>query len=100
MPNCPRSKPSGGGCSRRLPARASCAVEQRRADLRFAFPPDFAARLAGRRVLDLRRRAKYLLADLESGETLVMHLGMSGSFRIDADAAGAFSPSARQERRA
>ncbi len=57
-------------------------VEQRRADLRFPFPSDFAARLKGRQVIALRRRAKYLLADLDDGETLVMHLGMSGSFRI------------------
>jgi formamidopyrimidine-DNA glycosylase len=65
-------------------------VEQRRADLRFPFPPDFAPRLTGRRILDLRRRAKYLLADLDDGETLVMHLGMSGSFRVDGDVPGAF----------
>jgi formamidopyrimidine-DNA glycosylase len=76
-----------------LPALAGARilrVEQRRADLRFAFPPDFAARLKGRRVLGLRRRAKYLLADLESGETLVMHLGMSGSFRVDGTLPGLF----------
>ncbi|BBU63182.1 formamidopyrimidine-DNA glycosylase [Methylosinus sp. C49] len=60
-------------------------VELRRADLRFPFPPGFAARLAGRRVEALKRRAKYLLGELDSGETLIMHLGMSGSFRIDAD---------------
>ena len=57
-------------------------VETRRADLRTPFPPDFVARLSGQRVRALRRRAKYLLADLESGETLLMHLGMSGSFRV------------------
>jgi formamidopyrimidine-DNA glycosylase len=57
-------------------------VETRRADLRLPFPPDFAARLEGQHVRELRRRAKYLLADLESGETLLMHLGMSGSFRV------------------
>ena len=57
-------------------------VETRRADLRSPFPADFAARLEGQRVTALRRRAKYLLADLESGETLLMHLGMSGSFRV------------------
>jgi len=60
-------------------------VELRRADLRFPFPRDFAARLAGRRVETLRRRAKYLVGELDDGETLIMHLGMSGSFRIDAD---------------
>jgi formamidopyrimidine-DNA glycosylase len=58
-------------------------VEQRRADLRFPFPKDFAKRLTGRRVIALRRRAKYLIAELDNDEALVMHLGMSGSFRID-----------------
>lgn len=65
-------------------------VEQRRADLRFPFPKDFSSRLAGRRILDLRRRAKYLLADIDGGETLVMHLGMSGSFRVDEATPGRF----------
>ena len=57
-------------------------VETRRADLRLPFPADFAARLEGQRVRELKRRAKYLLAELESGDTLLMHLGMSGSFRV------------------
>ena len=61
-------------------------VEQRRPDLRFPFPLDFAARLTGRRVEALERRAKYLAARLDDGTTLVMHLGMSGSFRIERDA--------------
>jgi formamidopyrimidine-DNA glycosylase len=55
----------------------------RRASLRTAFPPRFAARLTGRAVLRLDRRAKYLLALLSSGDTLLMHLGMSGSFRVE-----------------
>ncbi len=60
-------------------------VEQRRADLRFAFPADFAARLEGRQITSLGRRAKYLIADLDDGMVLTSHLGMSGSFRIEAD---------------
>jgi formamidopyrimidine-DNA glycosylase len=59
------------------------AVEQRRPDLRFPFPERFAERLTGQRVEALRRRAKYLIADLDGAEVLVMHLGMSGSFRIE-----------------
>ena len=59
------------------------SVLTRRPDLRRAFPPDFGARLEGRTVQTLRRRGKYLLALLSSGETLVMHLGMSGWFRLD-----------------
>jgi formamidopyrimidine-DNA glycosylase len=58
-------------------------VRLRRADLRTAFPRRFAARLKGRTVLRLDRRAKYLLAAVSSGETLLMHLGMSGSFRVE-----------------
>jgi formamidopyrimidine-DNA glycosylase len=59
------------------------AVEQRRPDLRFPFPERFAERLTGQRVEALRRRAKYLIADLDGMDVLVMHLGMSGSFRIE-----------------
>ena len=59
------------------------AIEQRRLDLRFPFPERFTERLTGRRVEGLRRRAKYLIADLDGAELLVMHLGMSGSFRIE-----------------
>src|SRR6516225_329284 len=57
-------------------------AETRRADLRFPFQKDFVARLQGQTVTGLGRRAKYLLADLASGDVLLMHLGMSGSFRI------------------
>ncbi|MBA2588678.1 MAG: bifunctional DNA-formamidopyrimidine glycosylase/DNA-(apurinic or apyrimidinic site) lyase [Alphaproteobacteria bacterium] len=57
-------------------------VETRRGDLRIPFPRDFAARMRGRKVIHLRRRAKYLLADLDSGETLVIHLGMSGRMSV------------------
>jgi formamidopyrimidine-DNA glycosylase len=55
----------------------------RRANLRRAFPPDFSARLTGATVLDVGRRAKYLQLPLSTGEVLVMHLGMSGDFRVE-----------------
>src|SRR6266700_2495598 len=58
------------------------AVEARRHDLRWPLPKDFAERLEGKTVTGLGRRAKYLLLDLSSGEVLLMHLGMSGSFRV------------------
>ena len=57
-------------------------VEQRRPDLRFPLPERFVQRLEGRRIDKLARRAKYLLADLDTGEVLAMHLGMSGRFSI------------------
>lgn len=63
------------------------AVLTNRRNLRTAFPPDFAARLEGRTVRSLQRRGKYLLATLSSDEILVMHLGMSGSFRMHDDPA-------------
>ena len=57
-------------------------VEARRGDLRWPLPKDFVARLENQTVEGLGRRAKYLLADLSSGDVLLMHLGMSGSFRV------------------
>src|SRR5579862_8203320 len=60
-------------------------AEARRKDLRFPFQKDFVARLNGQAVTGLGRRAKYLMADLASGDVLLMHLGMSGSFRVVTD---------------
>src|ERR1051325_11848095 len=57
-------------------------VETRRGDLRIPFPEDFENRLTGRRVQKLWRRAKYIMADLDRGETLVIHLGMSGRLTV------------------
>jgi formamidopyrimidine-DNA glycosylase len=57
-------------------------AEARRKDLRFPFQKDFTSRLTGQTVTGLGRRAKYLMADLTSGDVLLMHLGMSGSFRV------------------
>jgi len=62
-------------------------VERRRPDLRFPFPDRFVERLEGQEITALGRRAKYLLADLSSGEVLVMHLGMTGRFLITANGA-------------
>jgi len=57
-------------------------VTAHRGDLRWPLPKDFAKRIEGTTVTGMGRRAKYLLADLSSGDVLVMHLGMSGSFRV------------------
>jgi formamidopyrimidine-DNA glycosylase len=74
---------------RRLsPAMVGARIERavaNRSDLRGPLPLDFARRLQDVVVVGLRRRAKYLVAELSSGDRLVMHLGMSGSFRVESD---------------
>src|SRR5262245_31681262 len=57
-------------------------VVTRRANLRYEFRPDFTDRLQGQTVRAVTRRAKYLLVELGSGDVVLMHLGMSGSFRV------------------
>jgi formamidopyrimidine-DNA glycosylase len=84
MPELPEVETVRRGLAPVFESSAISRVELRRADLRFPFPPNFCARLEGRRVGAIGRRAKYLVAELDNGEALVMHLGMSGSFRIDA----------------
>ncbi len=83
MPELPEVETVRRGLAPAMEGAVIAAVEARRPNLRFPFPKDFAARLQGRRVAALSRRAKYLLADLDGGEVLVMHLGMSGSFRVE-----------------
>ena len=73
-------------------------VELRRPDLRMPFPPRFRNRLRGQTVMALTRRAKYLLATLSSTETLLMHLGMSGSFHIAVPGEDVRVPSAGADR--
>jgi formamidopyrimidine-DNA glycosylase len=65
-------------------------AEVNRPDLRFPLPERMAERLTGARVLGLRRRSKYILADLSSGESLLIHLGMSGRMLISGAMVGAF----------
>ena len=86
MPELPEVETVRRGLAPVLEGARLVRVEQRRADLRFQFPPRFAKRLTGARIERLGRRAKYLVADLDTGESLIMHLGMSGSFRIETDA--------------
>ncbi len=82
MPELPEVETVRLGLKDALEGHAFARVIARRPDLRKAFPDRFAERLTGRRVLGLRRRAKYLLADLDNGETLIVHLGMSGRLTI------------------
>ena len=82
MPELPEVETVRLGLQPVLEGRRFTYVETRRADLRVPFPEDFAERLRGCRIKQLRRRAKYLLADLDNGETLVIHLGMSGRMSV------------------
>lgn len=56
-----------------------------RANLRYPFPDNMKDRIEGKKCLSLRRRGKYIWMDLDSRETLIIHLGMSGSFTINPD---------------
>jgi formamidopyrimidine-DNA glycosylase len=83
VPELPEVETVRRGLAPALVGACLVGIEQRRPDLRFPFPENFSARLLGRRVESLGRRAKYLLADLDDRNVLVMHLGMSGSFRLE-----------------
>ncbi len=82
MPELPEVETVRMGLAPVLTGRTFARVATRRADLRFPFPENFAARLTGARVTSLERRAKYLIAHLSTGEALVMHLGMTGRFHV------------------
>jgi len=82
MPELPEVETVRRGLAPALTGHVVKDLTVRRKDLRIAFPVRFGERVRGRRVADLRRRAKYLLLDLEGGETLIMHLGMSGRFTL------------------
>jgi formamidopyrimidine-DNA glycosylase len=82
MPELPEVETVRRGLQPAMEGSKIVRAEARRKDLRFPFQRDFVARLEGQTVTGLGRRAKYLLADLASGDVLLMHLGMSGSFRV------------------
>ncbi len=87
MPELPEVETVRRGLAPAMEGARFAKVEVRRGDLRWPLPKGFAERLHGKTVEGLGRRAKYLLADLSSGDVLLMHLGMSGSFRVGKDAA-------------
>ena len=82
MPELPEVETVRRGLAPALVGARFGRVTLRRPDLRFPFPENFSQRLEGRGVTALDRRAKYLVAALDSGESLVMHLGMSGRFDL------------------
>ncbi len=83
MPELPEVETVRRGLQPVLEGQRLTAVRANRPDLRFPLPDGFVQRLTGAVVLSLDRRAKYLLAPLDRGDTLVMHLGMTGRFEID-----------------
>jgi formamidopyrimidine-DNA glycosylase len=83
MPELPEVETTVRGLARVLEGRRIERVEPRRGDLRYPFPKDLGQRLTGARVTGLGRRAKYGLVHTDRGDTMVFHLGMSGSWRID-----------------
>jgi formamidopyrimidine-DNA glycosylase len=85
MPELPEVETVRRGLQPVMEGERIVKAEARRKDLRFPFQKDFVARLTGQTVTSLGRRAKYLMADLASGDVLLMHLGMSGSFRVIED---------------
>jgi formamidopyrimidine-DNA glycosylase len=87
MPELPEVETVRRGLAPHLDGARLTRVDQRRPDLRFPLPERFAERLAGARIGALGRRAKYLVAPLDTGETLVAHLGMTGRFTVDAEGA-------------
>ncbi|NEU11023.1 bifunctional DNA-formamidopyrimidine glycosylase/DNA-(apurinic or apyrimidinic site) lyase [Methylobacterium sp. BTF04] len=82
MPELPEVETVRRGLAPALVGARFSRVTLRRPNLRFPFPEGFVERLEGRTVTDLSRRAKYLVAGLDSNETLILHLGMSGRFDV------------------
>lgn len=82
MPELPEVETVMRGLATRLDGRSLAEVEARRPDLRWPLPERMAERLTGRRIIGLRRRAKYILVDLDDGTSWIIHLGMSGRMLI------------------
>lgn len=90
MPELPEVETVRRGLDPVMTGRIIARAETRRPDLRWPLPERMAERLAGQRVERLRRRSKYILADLSSGETLLIHLGMSGRMLVSGVQLGQF----------
>jgi formamidopyrimidine-DNA glycosylase len=91
VPELPEVETVRRGLEPVLTGRRIDRAEVRRPDLRWPLPERMAERLTGARVTALRRRSKYLLADLDRGETLIVHLGMSGRMLVSGAMLGAFA---------
>ena len=90
MPELPEVETVRRGLAPAMEGAVIARADVNRPDLRWPFPSDMARRLQGQRVTGLRRRSKYILADLTSGESLLIHLGMSGRILVSGDPLGVF----------
>ncbi|MFT7107837.1 MAG: formamidopyrimidine-DNA glycosylase [Yoonia sp.] len=90
MPELPEVETVKAGIAPVMEGHVIAQAQVNRPDLRWPFPDRMAERLTGQRVLGLRRRSKYILVDLESAETLLIHLGMSGRMLISGHIVGGF----------
>jgi len=90
MPELPEVETVKAGIAPVMEGHVIAHVDVNRPDLRWPFPDQMSERLTGKRVLGLRRRSKYILVDLDSAETLLIHLGMSGRMLISGHMVGEF----------
>jgi len=90
MPELPEVETVRRGLAPSMEGAQISRAEVNRPNLRWPFPTDFAQRLTGRTIERLRRRSKYILADLDGGESLLIHLGMSGRMTVSGDPLGQF----------
>ncbi|SEL05926.1 bifunctional DNA-formamidopyrimidine glycosylase/DNA-(apurinic or apyrimidinic site) lyase [Pacificibacter marinus] len=90
MPELPEVETVRRGLEPSMTGAVITQADVNRPDLRWPFPELMAERISGARVLQLRRRSKYILADLDTGETLLIHLGMSGRMTVSGDPLGQF----------
>ncbi len=91
MPELPEVETVMRGLTPAMQGAVIAQADVNRPDLRWPFPPQMAERLTGQQVIQLRRRSKYILADLASGESLLIHLGMSGRMLVSGDPLGQFT---------
>ncbi|MEL7258824.1 MAG: bifunctional DNA-formamidopyrimidine glycosylase/DNA-(apurinic or apyrimidinic site) lyase [Pseudomonadota bacterium] len=90
MPELPEVETVRRGLDPAMTGAKIAKAQVNRPDLRWPFPEHMAERLAGTTVHQLRRRSKYILVDLSSDETLLVHLGMSGRMLVSGDPLGQF----------
>ena len=90
MPELPEVETVRRGLAPVMEGEVISEAQINRPDLRWPFPNRMAERLTGQHILRLWRRSKYMLADMESGESLLIHLGMSGRMVVSGDPLGRF----------